>query len=383
MIYAQADYNRDLDSFSTLTAKHKNLFAHITKAQFDKQIEETRQRIKNPGLDREHFIIELMRINAQIADEHTILYPLSSSRFPLGFFVLDEGMVLMKSDSSHKQFLLNELVAIDNIPITEIIARFKTCIKTDNESYFKWFLAQYLSNQDLLKGFDVIQNQSSALFSFKNKNGEVNNVEVQTQPINTPLFTYAKQTKQLRYAQDRNYWFSLDRDRNILYFNYERCAEDDSLSFSKFNEELFKTIKKKKPSALVLDLRQNQGGDSRILSPFIERIKSSYLNAPNKFFVLIGRYTISSALMNAIQIKQNTSAIFIGEATGGNVNHYGEIRTFFLPEAKISGTYSTKYYEYWKDKPGAFLPDYDIPTSWNDLFEDKDSCLETVYRLYK
>jgi len=384
LTYAQADYTRDLDTFAaTLISKHKNLFAHITKTQFDRQIEETRQQLKNGALDKAHFIIALMKINAQIADEHTLLFPLSSGKFPFEFYFFNEGIVLVKADSNFKHYLLHELVAIDGTPTAEVLARLKTCIKTDNESYFKQWSVEYINYPDVLKGLDIIHSQDSAIFSFKSTDGEVNNVTINTQPKSAPPFSSKKQTGQLRYSQNRNYWYSLDTTRNILYFNYEHCMEDSTLNFSDFNTQLFKTIKKNKPTALVLDLRQNGGGNSAILSSFIKQIRSNYLNTPHKFFVLIGRQTFSSALMNAIEIKQKTSAEFIGEPTGGNMNHFGELRTFSLPETKLFITYSTKYFENWKGKEGPLLPDYAIPNSSADLLNNQDSCLEMVYQLYK
>jgi C-terminal processing protease CtpA/Prc len=122
-------------------------------------------------------------------------------------------------------------------------------------------------------------------------------------------------------------------------------------------------ILRNSPQRLVVDLRYNSGGNSAILGPFIERIKQSYLNSKGKLFVLIGKQTFSSALMNAVELKRGTSATLLGETTSGSVNHYGEVRGFRLPHTKIVIGYSTRYWENWKGHDGPLIPDVSITYS--------------------
>jgi translation elongation factor P/translation initiation factor 5A len=94
-------------------------------------------------------------------------------------------------------------------------------------------------------------------------------------------------------------------------------------------------------------LRNNSGGDSSILNPFLDKLKKNYLNKKDSSYVFIGRNTFSSALMNAVNLKINYRSILIGESTSANVNHYGETDGFRLPNSKIIVGYSTKYWENW------------------------------------
>jgi C-terminal processing protease CtpA/Prc len=97
----------------------------------------------------------------------------------------------------------------------------------------------------------------------------------------------------------------------------------DSQSFSAFNKELWDFIGENDVDKIVLDIRQNRGGISYILNPFIREIKKSAFNHPDQFYVIIGKDTYSSAVLNAISLKTGTNAYFVGEATGGEPNHYG------------------------------------------------------------
>ncbi|WAC40145.1 S41 family peptidase [Pedobacter sp. SL55] len=117
----------------------------------------------------------------------------------------------------------------------------------------------------------------------------------------------------------------------------------------------------------MVDLRENNGGNSGVLRPFIDSIKNSYLNKNGKLFVLIGKKTFSYALMNAVTLKRNTSAILVGEPTSGNINHFGEVRGFSLPRTGIVIGYSTKYWENWKGKIGPLIPYKKVIYSINDF----------------
>ena len=133
-----------------------------------------------------------------------------------------------------------------------------------------------------------------------------------------------------------------------------------------------------KPEKLILDFRFNGGGNSRILKPFIEKIQKTYLNDSGRFFILIGRKVISSALMNVIDLKKTTHAFFIGEATGGNINHFGELKSFELPNSKIMVTYSTKFWENWTGHDGSFHPDFETGNKLSDFINSYDKALETA-----
>jgi C-terminal processing protease CtpA/Prc len=116
------------------------------------------------------------------------------------------------------------------------------------------------------------------------------------------------------------------------------------------------------------------------LSPFIEKIKDSYLNQGGQFFVLIGKQTFSSAVMNAVDLKKKSNAILIGEPTSGNINHYGEVRGVNLPKSKVVIAYSTKYWERWKDKKGPLKPEVNIKYSIKNYVQGKDEALMQIFK---
>jgi C-terminal processing protease CtpA/Prc len=147
--------------------------------------------------------------------------------------------------------------------------------------------------------------------------------------------------------------------------------------------EVFDLVDRDPSTRLVLDVRFNGGGNEAILAPFIDAIKARQsLNTKGRLFVIIGRGTYSSALQNAITLRQETNAILVGEPTGGKPNHYGEVRRFRLPNVGLQIQYSTRY---WLNYPGSdplnLEPDMTTGVTLDDLLAGRDPALESALGL--
>ena len=147
-----------------------------------------------------------------------------------------------------------------------------------------------------------------------------------------------------RQSKVDNYWFEYLETERTLYFQFNRCIEMGTLPFKRFNDTLFDFIDTHPVERLVVDMRDNGGGDSTLLVPFITRIKAHPLNRQGVLFVIVGRGTFSSAMLNALKLVQETEATFVGEPTSGSPAHYGEMQRFILPNSRMQVNYSTKYF---------------------------------------
>src|SRR5690606_3093338 len=256
----------------------------------------------------------------------------------------------------------------------EITEKVKKIIKTDNQSYFDIYFQRFVNNPRVLKGLEITQSDSIANFILNNEKHPLLSVEKEK--------SSSKPTSDLlRYSNNDNYWYKLIDNSKILYFNYQDCSEQDDKPFEPFINELFSVIETKKPQKIIIDLRNNSGGNSAILDPFLKKLSKSYLNKNGSLYVLIGKNTFSSALMNAVDLKRNYKSILVGQPTSGNVNHYGETRGFRLPNSKIIVGYSTKYWEIWKGYNGALKPDIEVKYSIKNFKENIDEAIEYVKNL--
>ncbi|ATP55981.1 hypothetical protein CPT03_05630 [Pedobacter ginsengisoli] len=378
---SKTDFMEDLEFLKkTLPVKHTNLFAKINSSQFENKVDQVSMR--SNGFDQNRFIAELFKLTKSIGDEHTFIEVDFSKVLPIQFELFKEGLFVVGIDSANALALNSKLESINGHPVSEVMARFKEIIQYENPAYFDDRLLQNLNNPVLLNGLELIDSDSIATFTLSNSTGQIQKISLK--PVSgkdvTKLNLVRSGGNLLSHKKRSNYWFDYNADKKILYFNYSECREHQQYSFAKFSEELFPIIDEQKPEKIILDLRYNGGGNSAILNPFIENLSASYLNKKGKFYVLIGRHTFSSAVMNAVRIKRNTNAIFIGQPTSGNINGYGEVRGFELPKSKIIVAYSTKYWENWKGKKGPLKPDTSVEYSIKNYVEGKDEALTQVYK---
>ncbi len=168
-----------------------------------------------------------------------------------------------------------------------------------------------------------------------------------------------------------------------LYFKYNRCADDPAadMTFAKLMEGTLAFMKTKPVERFVLDLRDNGGGDSNIAAPLIAALAAHpTLNVRGRLFVLIGRHTFSSAVLNTLELKARTQALLVGEPTGGRPNHYGEVRHLTLPRTGWKISYSTKYFTtpLVKGDPDALVPDLPVEVTGVEWFSSRDPVMEAA-----
>lgn len=376
---AKHDYSEDVALFaSQLASVHPYLFKLMPEDTFDVLIK---------GLkDKAHYIlseeltVELFRINARIADEHTRVEPIDSLLFPFRFESFDEGMAVIMTDSLQQEHLFSRVIAIDDLPIADVVHALSGMLKKDNDSFQKFWIAYYLGRPSILYGLGILEQRDRATFTFLTSSGDTVTTVIHTVPATAMRLNYYRNLPigmQLA-VEGPHYQYNYDDSTGVLFFEYARCSEEEGLPFREFNKQLFDMVKAKHPSKLIVDLRYNGGGSSSVLNPFLRSIRSSYLNAPGKLYVLTGRKTFSSALMNAVELVRTTDAITVGEATGANINHYGEVKSFVLPDSKITVYYSTKYWENWSGHDGPLVPDVSLEHRYSNFIEGRDEALEYI-----
>lgn len=164
-----------------------------------------------------------------------------------------------------------------------------------------------------------------------------------------------------------------------MYVQYNRCRPDPTLPMERFAAQVFAAADSLGAERLVIDMRLNGGGDSRVLQPFVNRLWRHRLNAPGRLFVAIGRQTFSSGMMNAAQLDRSTHATLVGEPTGGRPNHFGEVRSFRLPNSGATVYHSTRRFEMLPGRDAPSLePEVRVPVTWADYAAGRDPVLDVI-----
>ena len=316
---------------TTISENHVRPFFYCDKSVWDQAWENL--WLNCDKLTREEIIAGCISVVSRLQDEHTMVFPKDEFTLPFRLKWAKEGPVIYVTDSIHQHLLNTTVLEINGTDIFHAKHLISTLLKQDNLWYLEDMSNYFLHSPTILSAKKLLNKNAATSLKVKDEHGNIRDEHFNLIRSNVRhQWIYATWTKSMpSFQKSGNYWFYYDEKNRALYFNYEKCKEDPNYPFKKFLKDFWECANQNHPKKIIIDLRSNPGGNSAVLHPFIKKIASSPYNEKGKLFVLIGTKVISSSLINAVQLKQKTKAIFIGQPSSGNLIHFGEIKSFELP----------------------------------------------------
>lgn len=348
---------------------HKNLYALITKEKFLNIGESIINKIKEKDFKETDFNLLLLSLFSAIKDPHTSTYT-NGRKVPIYFEWVFDGYYPFVIPEDFEKFLGKKLIKVNGMDIEKFCKEEEKYIVFDNDEHKKTELARFLNDEYIIQY--ITQNtENNIKYTFENSK----TISLKTIDSNTPI----KQTSIYRIEGNKylnmRYSYYVEEEDDTLYLKYTRCREDPEYKIKKFVKDI-KIILKSNPEKIILDLRNNPGGDSSFFSPILSVLKT-YKRANNpQIYCLINRRIFSSGILNTYDIKHKLNAILVGQPTGQGVNHYGEIKKIVLPNSKIEIQYSSKYFKLIDDDPHNIFPDVFIEPTIEDIMNGRDPVLE-------
>ena len=377
-------WKEDLDQMAAeLPQKHKNLFFQLARPDFERQIQELAGHLDE--YDTYMIAVKIARIVSSAGDAHTSLILPASGYIPFVFYWFEEGIFIVAASDRDREFLYARVTHINEMLIEEVISIVGEIISHENESFLKSQLPKYLSSAAVLYGLEIIDEPDRARLTVEKTDGRIACAAVDTcgfkefQDLSTVRAGSAEPDVPL-YRQNRDlcFWSYYFEAEKTMYFNYSSCRDRMDITLSDFCRNLMDFVCGNDIRKVIIDLRNNLGGNSDLLEPFINELASNdTLNTRGGIFVIIGRDTFSSALLNAYALKNRTAALFVGEATGGKPNCYGEVEYFVLKNSGLKIRYATVYYEVTQDdRQLSLYPEIVCKVTFADYLGSRDPCVE-------
>jgi len=135
-------------------------------------------------------------------------------------------------------------------------------------------------------------------------------------------------------------------------------------------------------AAVIVDLRNNGGGDNNTFGPFREALETIAAAHPGSVRLIAGRATFSAAGNFVTDLKvgpQKAGITLVGEPPGGGLNIHGDVKVVTLPNSKIVVLIAGRYHE---RAPGderlEIEPDIPVELSWADYAAGRDPVFDAA-----
>ena len=363
-----------------LPEKHKNLFFKLSQNDFNSMLDEIIGNVSK--LSDYQIVYSLREVFSKIGDSHTtFISHLPDIAYPFQTYWYSDGIYII--ESVKEEMIGKKITKLDNKTIDIISNEMEKFYPNVNSASKLIFTPKLIKDPDVYK-FLFTDKKNSLTINTENEEFEIDYLpesvyrlkkSYQLEPKIEPLYLKNREAP---------FWYEYDEDKRILYCQYNTCWSDSDKNsypdydFDEFYDEIVNIVKNNKLDKFIFDVRFNTGGNSSTGTNLIKKI-SGYKKNIKKSFVIIGRDTFSSAIINSYDMIEQLDAVSVGEPTWGQPNSYGEIKSFNLPNSGIKVYYSTKFFRETKENVDALIPEINIKISFQDYMNGKDPFMEAVY----
>jgi len=351
--------------FRKLPEVHYDLYELITKNKFHNLHEKIIEQINMGNYTTNEFGVILQQLFSEIGDPHTRIEPDYHPR-PIRFEWINGKFYAFVVPYIEKEFLYKEVLSVDGIDIKDFVGKPLKYLVYENDEGQKLAIADALSNIPLIKFVSKDRGQT-VIYSFKG--GKTLRVGFSAKNRSADQ-KGAASTKGNEFLNMRDNYFVRNETGN-LYLRYARCREDENYPIKELKSDI-QRILKEKPDKILVDIRNNSGGNSSLFMPILETLKMYVDTTKPKVYGLINRKVFSSGVLNTHQMKEILHATLVGQPCAQGVNHYGEVKTFSLPNSRLTVQYSTKYFKIIEDDSTIIQPDVHIEPTIEDYKKGRD-----------
>lgn len=383
---AREAWLEDLAAYkSGLEEKHIDVYNKISLADFESDL----GKIKATAGEKTDFetVIDLMRLTRKIGDGHTAVSTrkLDIHNYPLKLKKFDGNWRVTGISEKYKHLLGMELIEIDGKQIQLVAEKVSEVAQFVENEYSEVIrTAQYLTNVELLHGLGITSQNMLAVFTFQDDNGKQIREELAAlsrEDYDKTAFSKIEigipEISALENPTIENFWYAPIAETNGLYIRFESYPKFEEMMT--VAEEMVGYIYQQNIQKLVIDLRNNGGGDL-----YVGLVLANALNVADPVdwksgvYVLCDNVTFSAATSNTALFRELLNAKIIGEPTGSNPTGYQDMDTFELPNSKLVICYSKRLFRIQETVSSGVQPDVSLKYEWESFSKGKDNMLEWV-----
>jgi hypothetical protein len=415
-------WRRDLDQMSErIRDLHPHPWKEVGRVTFLREIEALKAEL--PSLTEEQRVVRAMRIVASLHDQATSLdvnNPSFSLWYPIRIQEFTDGYFVTTAHKTVADLAGAQLLEIAGRPVTEVVNDARSLQSSYGPMQRKERLFAVL-NAALMRGMGYAHADGSLPVKLKLPNGKVVRRALPAMSGDSPIFgkgsssfAFADATEllgtpvggfddwitayhHLPYSAYRTedtlrpLHLSLRRSfhtvplpaQNAYYVQINDVSGTRAEPFNVAIVRMLREVDAAKPKRLILDLRQNYGGDGSKAVPMIhEFIKREDSRPWQELYVLTSPRTAGAAISVVGLLLQNVPVTLVGEPTGTPLNSSSDANSFAFPDIgmRLSVTVRTGQLGESDDLSTSVPVDVPAPFSFADYVAGRDPAVDPILR---
>jgi hypothetical protein len=423
----------DLDFlFKTIEDVHPNMYAYISQEEFLKHKEQLYREINRPMNPMEFYKL-VAPVVAQLRNGHTFMQPPSKEFqqhlqnggkiFIVSLYCYDNMVIVKKSQDAEGLPVGSIIEKINGQDALAVLQRLAGYFPAEGKTYNLSLL-----EDGRLPGFLYVEYGDPPFLTLQIRRPDGTSGEYPLKPIT--LAEYKSKNQNQEGKSNYRYYNFSDFKTAVIEFN----IFSDMEKFKVFLQETFTKIKQENIPNLIIDIRNNPGGNSSLGDELLKYLtdkpfkqiengeiklsrqlyeksmlsREDYAGAEpgsvvsmgeisdikpgenplrfsGKVYVLISLITASSSVMFASTVKHYDIGPLIGQETIDTPVNYGDCFMDELPHSRLTFSVAHKYFVCAGGKADGrgVLPDYEVQQKPEDTAKGVDTVMQFALELIK
>jgi hypothetical protein len=301
-----------------------------------------------PRLTDSQIIVGIAQMVAMLHDDETsVLFP-DGPIFRFDAQPFGDDLYLLAVPPADRALLGARLLAIDGHPIASVLACAGSVVDAEDPQLLRNSETGILDNGAVLHALSIAGSDASVSLTVRTIAGVQETVQftaagsdsviwprvlIDQQPglAHVPLSLYQQNASQ-------PYWMDVLARNNAVYLKYNQCLPDDG--FQRLANQAITILRAHPDYRLVIDLRDNPGGDSGPLQFWLAGVTRADPELGSRLIGLVNQFTDSSGTLDAQSLK-DAGAVLIGQPPADPIDRWGNTQVFALPNSGIGIMYTT------------------------------------------
>ncbi|HWW16204.1 MAG TPA: hypothetical protein VN310_16215 [Candidatus Dormibacteraeota bacterium] len=376
--------------------KHKSLFHTMTESEFTQELAKLDSDI--PNLNEDQVYVRLLQLTTLIQDGHSgfdtrpIPSPDLKDHIPVRFVRYPDGIYVRAAALEYADSVGGKVLKVGRADWQQAIRAVDSLQSHDpgnNGEQLAWSARTLLNCPRLLYGLGLTESRDAAQFLIE-KNGQTRTFAMKASvPIGDWYLNSLPQgwvdarpasapVPLSRQHEDKHYWFDYLPEHHAVYFQFNLVINDEGETLADFAPRLAAALEQAGVERLVIDLRNNTGGNNTLLRPLLVALFRSKVNRRGGIYAITGPATFSAAQNFVNRLGNYAEVIYLGEPTAENVNFYGDAAGVTLPHSHLQMGVSHLWWqdEDPRDQRTATFPDIALETTFANYVAGQDPVLQ-------